>query len=427
MSPRQLALDHGTPLYHYELDEVDAAHADLRAALPAGAVLHYSLKANPHPDVAGRLATLGCRAEVSSTGELAAALAAGFTPENCAYTGPGKTAAELAAVLAAGVRRFSVESVRDLAEVDTQARRLGVRTRCLLRINPDQPLFGMGLAMGGVSSKFGVDFGQVLLSPNDFRDRDNAAIVGLHLYLGTNIVEERALLAQYEVALTICGRIATTLGREFDEVNLGGGFGAPYARVGKRPAFPGLADAVAERVDTALPWWRPDRHTLSFESGRYLVGCAGSLIASVVDVKLSKGERHVVLDTGINHLGGMAGLRRLPAIQPEVLVASRAGVAADASPARLVGPLCTPLDSWGPSTVPADLRPGDLVVVPNVGAYGLTASLVGFLGHPAPVEVVTRGDRVVSASRLDLVRTPTEGTRTAPAPVPAPAGEEPRP
>jgi diaminopimelate decarboxylase len=50
------------------------------------------------------------------------------------------------------------------------------------------------------------------------------------------------------------------------------------------------------------------------------------------------------------------------------------------------------------------VRPGDLVVVPNVGAYGLTASLLGFLGHTPPAEVVVRGDTVLDVSRLRLVR-----------------------
>jgi diaminopimelate decarboxylase len=57
--------------------------------------------------------------------------------------------------------------------------------------------------------------------------------------------------------------------------------------------------------------------------------------------------------------------------------------------------------------VPApDARPGDLLTVPNVGAYGLSASLLAFLGHPAPTEAVVDGDRLVHLSRLTVHRTP---------------------
>jgi diaminopimelate decarboxylase len=49
-------------------------------------------------------------------------------------------------------------------------------------------------------------------------------------------------------------------------------------------------------------------------------------------------------------------------------------------------------------------RIGELVAIPNVGAYGLSASLLAFLGHPTPVEVVVDGGRVVEATRLRLDR-----------------------
>jgi diaminopimelate decarboxylase len=65
------------------------------------------------------------------------------------------------------------------------------------------------------------------------------------------------------------------------------------------------------------------------------------------------------------------------------------------------------LDMWNRS---ADLPPvvaGQLLAVPNVGAYGLYASLVAFLGHPLPAEVVVdtdRSDAVLDVSQLQLLR-----------------------
>ena len=72
----------------------------------------------------------------------------------------------------------------------------------------------------------------------------------------------------------------------------------------------------------------------------------------------------------------------------------------------VAGPLCTPLDTWSQGVRLPRLRPGDLVAVQNVGAYGLTASLLAFLGHPPPVEVVVDGATVLAASRLQLGRVP---------------------
>ena len=46
----------------------------------------------------------------------------------------------------------------------------------------------------------------------------------------------------------------------------------------------------------------------------------------------------------------------------------------------VVGPLCTPLDLLGTGVPMPDVRQGSVVAIPNVGAYGLSASLVDFLG-----------------------------------------------
>ena len=56
--------------------------------------------------------------------------------------------------------------------------------------------------------------------------------------------------------------------------------------------------------------------------------------------------------------------------------------------ASVVGPLCTPLDLLADRMELAAAEPGDLAVVFQSGAYGLTASPIQFLSHPAPVEVL---------------------------------------
>ena len=60
----------------------------------------------------------------------------------------------------------------------------------------------------------------------------------------------------------------------------------------------------------------------------------------------------------------------------------------DTAPTTVVGCLCTPLDLLGDNVDLPAAGPGDLVVLFQAGAYGLTASPTAFLGHPAPVEVL---------------------------------------
>jgi diaminopimelate decarboxylase len=399
VNPAEVAERYGTPAYVYDLEEIRRAHADLRRGLPDEAVLYYSLKANPHPVVVAELLELGCRAEVSSPGEIRAALAAGADPADLLLTGPGKTEELVALALDLGLTRFSVDSPRDLARVESLAADRDLAVDTLLRVNADEPVPGAGLAMTGVSSQFGADASWVAREPGRFR-----GVTGLHFYMGTNLVSEDVLVRQFEVGLSLAGRLGDVLG-ELTEVDLGGGFGAPFGRAGARPQLSGLGGRMAALLDERLRGWRRAAPQVTFESGRYLVAGSGTLVSRVVDVKESKGEVFVVLDTGINHLGGMAGLRRIPRILPDVAPAD-GDAAAEPQESVLAGPLCTPLDVFGRGSELPSLEPGELVTIPNVGAYGLTASLVAFLGFDAPAEVCLDGEEVVSASRLALGRAP---------------------
>ncbi|MEU3255132.1 type III PLP-dependent enzyme [Streptomyces sp. NPDC006997] len=409
-----------TPAYVYDLAEVRRGYDALRGALPTGAGLYYSLKANAHPMLLAELRRRGARPEVCSTGELDAALAAGWPAGDVLYTGPGKRDAEVRYALRLGVRLFSVDSPHAIGQLGSLAAGSGVVARCLLRINDDQPVPGQGLAMTGVPSQFGADTGWVLGEPERFAGGPHAEVVGLHLYMGTNLTDVEALTGQFARSLETAGKVAAALaehGVRVRVLDLGGGFGAPFAAEGGRVDLGGLRPRLTALLDRALPHRHTDGTEVVFESGRYLVGAAGVLLTAVLDVKRSHGRDVVVLESGINHLGGMSGLRRLPTLTPRLVpTPDRQRDREPELTALVAGPLCTPLDTWARAAELPALRPGDLVAVPNVGAYGLTASLVAFLGHPLPAEAVIDGERpgaVLDVTRLDLSRTPVPAATPA--------------
>ncbi|GAA0268351.1 type III PLP-dependent enzyme [Streptomyces polychromogenes] len=408
-----------TPAYVYDLAEVRANADRLLTALPGNRDLYYSLKANPHPAVLRTLRAAGARPEVCSPGELEAALEAGWSAGTVLYTGPGKRDRDVAAALAAGVREFSVDSPTALDQLDRLCAEQGVRARCLVRVNDDQPVPGQALVMTGVPSPFGADADWIREEPALFANRPHTEIIGLHLYMGTNLGTVEALLAQFTRAAQTFRDLAQVLrgeGVELRVLDLGGGFGAPFATAGEPLDLTGLARPLAAMLDAELPGWRSDAPRLAFESGRYLVGTAGTLLTTVLDAKRSQGKEIVVLDCGINHLGGMSGLRRLPPLTPHLDTAARPAEAEAEAEAEgeetvetmVCGPLCTPLDTWDRRARLPRLVPGDRLTVPNVGAYGLYASLVAFLGHPLPVEAAVDTDRPgeapVHLSRVALVR-----------------------
>lgn len=405
-----------TPAYVYDLAEVRRNHRRLRAALPGGTTLYYSLKANAHPDILRTLRHEGTRPEVCSGGELRAALDAGWAPEDVLYTGPAKRTDELREALGSGVRLFSVDSPYAIGQLGAAAAASGARAQCVLRVNDDQPVRGQGLTMTGVASQFGADTRWVLAEPKSFAGVPHAEVVGLHLYMGSNVGQVDDLVAQFGRSLTTARAIGDALSRHgvrLRLLDLGGGFGAPFASEGGAVDLSALEPRLADLFDERVTGWREQAPEVAFESGRYLVGTAGTLFTAVGDVKESHGRNVVVLESGINHLGGMSGLRRLPPLAPTLVTAGDHDPEA-VRDTLVAGPLCTPLDTWARSARLPPLRQGDLLAVPNVGAYGLSASLVAFLGHPMPSEVVVDTDdpsRPSTCSRLEIVRVPDSPPR----------------
>ena len=165
--------------------------------------------------------------------------------------------------------------------------------------------------------------------------------------------------------------------------------------------YGGLRAGLEKVLDAEFSGWRAGTPEIACESGRYLAGDCGTLVCTVVNVKESRGRRFVILDAGINTLGGMSGLGSLLPVSVGLNGATPDG---ERSPATLVGPLCTPGDILARNVSLPPLAPGDVVTIPNAGAYGMTASLVMFLGHPAPIEVVVHGHQVVSVSRIEFHR-----------------------
>ncbi|RQH26072.1 hypothetical protein, partial [Okeania hirsuta] len=88
-----------TPLYLYNLNKIGRQYAKLRDYLPPNFNILYTLKANSNLTICHKLAQLGCGADISSTGELKAALKTGFSAPEIVFTGPGKTNSELATAI----------------------------------------------------------------------------------------------------------------------------------------------------------------------------------------------------------------------------------------------------------------------------------------------------------------------------------------
>lgn len=394
---QELVTRYGSPLYVYDLECVDGQINRLRDALPDGAGIYYSLKANPLPSLVRRVVKRGCRLEITSPNELQVACASGLAPANILYGGPGKSLEEIEAALVAGVGLFSVESWTDLRRLHTCARETGRNVKVLLRLNPSEAV-ASGLAMSGAATQFGFCEEELQEAEGAWEQyADNIKVAGFHIYYGTQMASPEKIAESVLYAVRSVERLCSAWGLKPEILDLGGGFPWPYGRDEEGPGLAGLREQLVEvlaerRLSAGASVW--------FESGRFLSASSGTLLTRVLDVKgAGSDHRFVILDSGINHLGGMSGLGRIPRSRFQFLrVTDDLRYEAAMQPANMVGPLCSPLDCLARQVmVPADLKPGDLLAIPNVGAYGLTASLIGFLSRPAPWELACYRGSVVAA------------------------------
>jgi diaminopimelate decarboxylase len=374
-----------TPFYAYDRQLLGARVAELRRALPAGIQLHYAMKANPMPALVCHMAALVDGIDVASAGELRIALDAGAAPHDVSFAGPGKQEAELRQAIAAGIL-VNVESFREVPLLATLSAELGLPARVAVRVNPDFELKSSGMKMGGGPKQFGVDAEQV---PQLLAAIAHAGLAfeGFHLFAGSQNLKSEAIVEAQRKSFELALRLAEHAPAPVKFLNLGGGFGIPYFPGEQRLELAPIGDNLAAiQADAAQ---RLPQAQIVIELGRYLVGEAGVYVCRVLDRKVSRGHVYLITDGGLHqHLAASGNFGQVIRKNYPVIVGNR--VAPDNGAGELasvVGPLCTPLDLLADKMELGHAREGDLIVVLQSGAYGLTASPTAFLSHPAPAEV----------------------------------------
>lgn len=374
-----------TPFFAYDRERLTARVDYLRATLPDGISLSYAMKANPMPAVVQHVAGLVDAIDVASGGELLVALDTTMPARSISFAGPGKVDPELRQAVAAGVT-IELESATEARRVLSAGEELGLRPRVAIRVNPDFTVKGSGMRMGGGPQQFGIDVEQVPALIEDLAVCD-VDLAGFHVFAGSQNLSAEILCEAQARTVELVLSLADKAPAPISYVNLGGGFGIPYSERDLPLELPRVAAnlelLLTERLRPNLPGART-----VIELGRYVVGEAGVYVTRVVDRKQSRGKNYVVVDGGMHHQLAASGNFGQKIRRNYPMVVGNRPARDTTVEQTVVGCLCTPLDLLGDSVELASADVGDLVVIFQAGAYGLTASPTAFLGHPPPVEVL---------------------------------------
>ena len=373
-----LARQHGTPLYVYSRRAMLAALAPYQRALQGRKhLVCYAVKANSNLAVLQTFAQAGCGFDIVSSGELARVLAAGGDAAKVVFSGVGKTRAEMAEALRAGVKCFNVESTAELEVLSQVASSLSLTARVSLRVNPDvdagtHPYISTGLK----GNKFGVAHDVALATYRRAAALPGIQVVGIDCHIGSQITDVSPYLDALDRVLDLVEAIEAA-GIPIHHLDLGGGLGITYT-----DETPPKADELIAKLLAKIDARGHGQREVMFEPGRSLVGNAGVLLTDVLFLKEGEQKNFCVVDAAMNDLMRPALYEAWMGI---VNTQQREGT--PALTWDVVGPVCESGDWLGRDRSLA-VQAGDVLAVLSAGAYGMTmASNYNTRGRAAEVMV----------------------------------------
>jgi diaminopimelate decarboxylase len=397
----------GSPQYFFDQPglhrQIERFHAAFGEHIPQYRAF-YAMKSNDFEGICHQVVKAGMGIDASSGRELATALRSGST--RIVFSGPGKTDEELALAL------------RHRDRVTLHLDSHGELRRLLDLLKDGKPArkpVAVGVRVHGPISgrwdKFGIPLKELPAMLRRIEKATGMEAAGIQFHTSWNLDPSAQTRMIDEIGACIRGRALESPWSSLRFLDIGGGFwpeqgewlNAENTEKGKLLA--------ALRPDVRLPRVRYRRRArpiaffareiaealrrqgaplsgleLWVEPGRWLSTPAMHVLLRAVD---KKDRRTVILDGGINILGWERPLTEfIPLVNLSRPSVREVNV-------NVFGSLCTPDDVWGTALFGEGIERGDVVAVPDQGAY--TYSLRQTFIKPVPPVVQFDGMRFRSA------------------------------
>jgi diaminopimelate decarboxylase len=378
---KTLADEVGTPFYCYSTATLERHYRVFSEAFAdTEALVCYAVKANSNQAVLATLARLGAGMDIVSEGELLRALSAGTPANRIVFSGVGKTKAEMAAGLRAGILCFNVESEPELQALSEVATAMGREAPVSIRVNPDvDARTHAKISTGKFDNKFGIPISRAREAYATAARLPGLRVAGVDMHIGSQITD----LAPFANATELLADLARDLmgaGHRLEHIDLGGGLGIPYRHDDPPPPDPAAYASIVKARTEGLGL------KLVFEIGRMIAGNAGILVTRVIYVKEGEGRTFVIVDGAMNDL-----IRpTLYEAHHDILPVREHAAGAETIVADVVGPVCETGDFLALGRAMPRPAAGDLLAVMTAGAYGAVQAGT-YNTRPLVPEVLVRG------------------------------------
>jgi len=376
---QNIAKKFDTPIYCYSYKQLKKNINNFKKSFKSfSPLICFAIKSNTNVNLIREIRKFGLGADVVSMGELMMALKAGIDPRKIVFSGVGKTSNEISYAIDKKILLINAESKSEINEIERIAKSKKKIVNIGIRLNPNTDAKTLKqISTGKKENKFGVDEKTFFNLLSYCKLSKNINLKCLSVHIGSQILEH----APYEKMLKVIDKILKKSNYKFEFIDLGGGMGIPYEKNNKKLNYSKYNIAIKKLL-------KNHKSKIIFEPGRSIVGNIGLLISKVIYIKENDKKDFIILDAAMNDLMRPAlygaSHRTLPVIKKKQT---------SKKVYEFVGPICESTDKFTTLKKFQKLKEKDLVVMCDVGAYGMSLSS-NYNVRPKPAEILIKGSKI---------------------------------
>jgi diaminopimelate decarboxylase len=375
----KLAEKFGTPFYCYSYKKLKENIKNFKKNFKSfSPLICFAVKSNTNVNLIREIKKLGLGADVVSIGELMMALKAGINPKKIVFSGVGKTSMEISYAIDKKILLINAESKSEIIEIEKIAKSKRKIVNVGIRLNPNTDAKTLSqISTGKKENKFGIDKKKFLELVNYSKNSKNINLRCLSVHIGSQVLDYKP----YEKMLQVVDKIIKKCKHKFDFIDLGGGMGISYTDDDRKLNYKKYNLVIKKFL-------KVHKSKIIFEPGRSIVGNIGSLISKFIYIKETKKKDFIILDAAMNDLmrPALYGARHktLPVLKTNQI---------SKKTYEFVGPICESTDKFITLKKFQKLNEKDLIIMCDVGAYGMSLSS-NYNVRPKPPEILIKGSKI---------------------------------
>ena len=370
---------YGTPAYCYSYSQLKENINNFKKSFKSfSPLICFAVKSNTNVNLIREIKKFGLGADVVSMGELMMAIKAGINSKKIVFSGVGKTSKEISYAIDKKILLINVEFESEIIEINRIAKLKKKKVQVGLRLNPNTDAKTLNqISTGKKENKFGINEKTFINLVEYCKNSKNINLGCLSVHIGSQILDHKP----YEKMLRVIDKIIKKTNYKFKFIDLGGGMGIQYNDKAKKLNYKKYNFAIKRFL-------KNHSSKIIFEPGRSIVGNTGTLVSKIIYIKKNGKKNFVIIDAAMNDLMRPALYGSIHKILPSTKKNQYSNRTYE-----FVGPICESTDKFVTLTKFQELKEKEIIVLCDVGAYGMSLSS-NYNLRPKSIELLIKGSKI---------------------------------